>query len=96
SPADNQSYFLKAQRFLKNEKDFIWLQVGSGVSPDESRNIQMSALPNLQTKRLAAGAKLSVNRQIQFTLSAGYTRDEYRTKTIGHQYAGSFGAEFRF
>lgn len=96
APFDNQSFFFKAQRFLKNEKDFVWLQVGSGVSPDESRNIQLNASSPLVSKRIAAGAKVSLTSQLQLTVSAGYARDEYRTKTFGGEYNGSVGVSCRF
>lgn len=96
TPASNQSYFIKAQRFLKNEKDYVWVQAGSGVSPDESRNVQLNTTALLQSKRVAAGAKLSVGSTVQLTLSAGYARDEYRTKTAGRQYSGSAGVGYRF
>lgn len=95
-PFGNRSYFLKAQRYLKNEKDFVWLQVGSGVSPDESRSIQLNTASQLVTQRMAAGAKLSVAPQVQLMLMVGYAKDEYRTKTYGGQYNGSAGVSLRF
>lgn len=96
SPLGNQSFFLKGQRFLKNERDYIWLQVGSGVSPDESRNIQLNTVANLVSKRLTAGARFSVSRQIQLTLTAGYASDEYRVKVFGNQYNGTAGISVGF
>lgn len=96
APVSSQSFFFKAQRFLKNENDYVWLQAGSGVSPDESRNVQLSTSSNLVSKRFTAGAKLSLLRQWQLALSAGYARDEYRTKTFGHQYNGTVGVSYLF
>lgn len=96
APFRSQSYFLKAQRFLKNEKDYVWLQAGSGVSPDESRNIQLNAASPLISKRVAAGAKISLAQRLQLSLAAGYARDEYRAKTYGGQYNGSAGLSLRF
>lgn len=96
TPSKNQSFFVRAQRFLPNEKDYLWLQAGSGVSPDESRNVQLGTVAALQSKRLAAGAKFSLTSKMHCLLSAGYARDEYRTKTFGHQYSGSAGLGYRF
>jgi YaiO family outer membrane protein len=96
APLRNQSFFVKAQRYLRNEKDFLWLQVGSGVSPDESRNVQLNVTSQLASKRVAAGATFSVHPQLQLTLTAGYARDEYRSKTFDNQYSGSAGVGFRF
>jgi YaiO family outer membrane protein len=96
TPIDNQAFFAKAQRYLKNERDYVWLKVGSGVSPDEGRNIQLIASSRLVSKRVAAGAKISLNRSLQFSLMAGYARDEYRIKTFGNQYNGSAGLSCLF
>ena len=96
TPANNLSYFIKAQRFLNNEKDYVWVQAGSGISPDESRNIQLNTASQLVTKRVGAGAKLSVTPQVQLSLTAGYASDEYRTKMYGGQYNGSVGVSLRF
>jgi YaiO family outer membrane protein len=96
APFENQSFFLKAQRYLKNEQDYVWLQVGSGVSPDEARSIQLNMAAKLVSKRINAGAKLSLNKSMQLMLSAGYARDEYRIKTFGSQYNGSAGLSLKF
>jgi YaiO family outer membrane protein len=81
APFATQSFFVKAQRFLPNEKDYVWLQAGSGVSPDDSRSIQLNTEARLVSKRVSAGARLSITRQLLLTLQAGYARDEYKTKT---------------
>lgn len=96
APMNSQSFFFKAQRYLKNEKDYVWLQVGSGISPDESRNVQLNATSQLVSRRMTAGAKLSLNARMQLLLSAGYARDEYQSKTFGNQYTGSAGISCRF
>jgi YaiO family outer membrane protein len=96
APFDNQSFFFKAQRYLKNEKDYLWLQAGSGVSPDESRSIQLNEASRLISKRVSTGARLSVSNWMQLLLSAGFARDEYRMKTFGNQYNGSAGLSVRF
>jgi YaiO family outer membrane protein len=96
SPAENQSFFLKIQRFLKNEKDYVWLQAGSGVSPDEGRSIQLNTSARLSSKRITAGAKLSLQHRMQLLVSAGYAKDEYRLKTFGNQFSGSAGVSFQF
>lgn len=96
APFSNQSFFVKAQRYLKNEKDYVWMQVGSGVSPDESRSIQLNTAVNLVSNRVNAGARLSLSNMVQAILAAGYARDEYREKTFGNQFNGSVGVNLRF
>lgn len=96
NPSPNQSYFLKAQRFLHNEKDYLWLQVGSGISPDESRSVQLNPAAMLVSQRVNTGAKISLNKTVQLTLAASYARDEYRVKTFGNQFSGLAGVGLRF
>ena len=95
APADNQSYFFTAKRFMSNPREMIWFQVGSGVSPDERRNVQLTTT-NLTSRRLNAGAKFFVWKNTLAQLAAGYSRDEYKEKTFGNQWNGSAGLAFLF
>ena len=72
APADNQSYFLTAKRFLRNPKEVIWVQIGNGISPDERRNVQLKTA-NLTSKRLCAGAKFFVWKNTLATITTGYS-----------------------
>lgn len=95
SPAESQSYFVTAKRFFNNPKEMVWLQAGSGISPDERRNIQLST-PNLTSRRLNAGARFFIWKNTLVQLTAGYSRDEYKEKTYGNQWNGAAGLNFLF
>ncbi|MEI6945797.1 YaiO family outer membrane beta-barrel protein [Paraflavisolibacter sp. H34] len=92
----NLSYFFNARRYLKNERDHIWLQAGRGVSPDESRNIQIVSNALLHSTRLGAGAQLSLTKQLGLQVSANWSRDEFLPDTFGNQYFGTLGLSCRF
>jgi YaiO family outer membrane protein len=87
----SQSYFFNARKYLKNEKDFIWFQVGRGVSPDEARNIQINTNLKLGSTKLEAGTRLFISKRNQLSLSAGWSRDEFLPEVFGNQYFGSLG-----
>ncbi|RYZ29775.1 MAG: YaiO family outer membrane beta-barrel protein [Chitinophagaceae bacterium] len=95
APADNQSYFFTAKRFFSDPKEMIWVQAGNGVSPDERRNVQLTTA-NLTSRRLNAGAKFFIWKNMLAQLTAGYSRDEYKEKTYGNQWNGSAGLSVQF
>lgn len=95
TPADNQSYFFTAKRFFADSREVFWIQAGSGVSPDERRNIQLTTA-NLRSKRLNAGAKFFVWKNTLLQLTGGYSKDEFREKTFGNQWNGLAGFAFLF
>ena len=93
----DQSFFITARKYLKNEKDYLWLQLGTGISPDESRNIQLGeSSATLSSRKIIGGAKVSVSKRNQVIVSAGITQDEYLPKTFGNQFIGSIGLTQKF
>jgi len=93
----DQSFFVTARRYLKNEKDYLWLQAGSGISPDESRNVQLGESNiTLSSQKIVGGARLSIGKRNQLIFSAGVTRDEYRPGVFGNQVLGSLGLAQQF
>lgn len=93
---NNQSYFASARRYFNNDIDYAWLQVGSGVSPDESRNIQIGSTSNFSSKRVMAGTKLSIAKRTQLLLSAGWSRNEYQKAAYDNQFNSTIGISQRF
>ncbi len=96
TPLSNGSVFITARKYFKNENDYLWLQAGKGISPDEGRNIQLNNGGELSSSRIAAGAKCSLTKKLQAQLSAGWSRDNYATNTFGNQYFGSAGLDIKF
>ncbi len=96
APADNQSYFFSARRYFKNEKDYAWLQLGSGISPDETRNVLINSNYRLSSKSVMAGTKLSLNKRSQFMLSAVWAVNEWTADSHTNQLTFSAGVVQRF
>lgn len=96
NPTQDVSVFLNARKYFKNEADYFWLQVGRGVSPDESRSIQLNTSEQLTSNRISSGIKFSLSKHIQMLFSAGWSADRYAPAKEGNQYFGSAGLEFRF
>ena len=93
---NNQSYFASARRYFNNGTDYAWLQAGSGVSPDESRNIQIGSINNLSSKRIIAGSKFSMAPKTQLMISMGWSRNEYQKATYDNQFNTTIGLSQRF
>ena len=85
-----------ARRYFGEMNDYVWLQYGTGVSPDETRNIQFTTNQRLFSNRIIAGIKASVKQKHVLLLSVGYSRDEYKPSVFGNQLYGSVGFGRRF
>lgn len=85
-----------ARRYFGEMNDYAWLQIGTGVSPDESRNIQFTTNQRLYSNRITIGVRKSIQRKHLLLFHTGYSRDEYQPKTFGNQYFGSVGYARRF
>jgi len=93
---NNQSYFASARRYFNNGIDYVWLQAGSGVSPDETRNIQIGNSNNFSSRRITAGTKFSLAKQTQLLLSAGWSRNEYIKSIYDNQFNTTISISQRF
>lgn len=94
--SNNQAYFVSARRYFNNGIDYAWLQAGSGVSPDEYRNIQLGSLYNLNSKSLILGTNLSLTKRTKLLLSAGWFRNEYRKGSHDNQLNTTIGVSQKF
>ncbi|WP_066403009.1 YaiO family outer membrane beta-barrel protein [Flavisolibacter tropicus] len=94
--SNNQSLFASARRYFNNGIDYAWLQAGSGISPDESRSIQLGNLYSLSSKSVGIGTNLSVAKRTQLKLSAGWFRNEYRKGLHDNQLNTTIGISQQF
>ncbi len=85
-----------ARRYFGEMNDYAWLQIGTGVSPDETRNIQFTTNQRLYSNRITIGIRKSIQQKHLLLFHTGYSRDEYKAKTFGNQYFGSIGYARRF
>lgn len=92
----DQSYFFTARRYFSNEKDYAWLQLGTGVSPDEVRNIQISSPAKLSSQRINAGLRKTFLKYNQAIIGIGWAQDEYLPGTYGNQFSATIGYARKF
>ncbi len=76
----SQSYWLTTRRYLRDSKNYIGLELATGVSPDESRG-NFSSVDVYKYKsrkfRLSYQDRLGTDRLL-YLLKFGYEREEYR------------------
>ncbi|MEP6845363.1 MAG: YaiO family outer membrane beta-barrel protein [Panacibacter sp.] len=94
--AVNQSYFFTARKYFHNEIDYAWMQIGTGVSPDEIRNIQINTSTKLTGERIAAGIRKTFLHRNQAIFTIGWAQDEYLPGVYGNQFFGTIGYARKF
>ena len=92
----DQSYFFSVRRYFGERSNYAWLQLGSGVSPDENRNVQLKGDGKLSSKRVSAGINFFPAAKHRIQASFGYSRDEYLPDRFGNQFFGTIGYGRRF
>lgn len=76
----SQSYWLITRRYLRNSKNYIGLELATGVSPDEARgNFSTLDIYKYKSKRLRLSYqdRLGTDRLL-YLIRLGYEREEYR------------------
>lgn len=98
STSISQSYNINARYYYgSGADDFIFVNVGTGISPDErANNIQLNSKTKLSTTRASATWRFSVAKYHVFNLGLSWLKTEYLPNTIGNQVELSFGYTKRF
>jgi YaiO family outer membrane protein len=83
----SQSYNVGARYYYKgNADEFVWLNIGTGISPDDrSLAQQLDADYKLVTQRASVSWRFAANKFNFFTASAGWIHQEYFKDTYGNQ-----------
>lgn len=88
-----QSYFLKTRYYL-NDKDFIMLTIGTGISPDDrNNNIQLNTNTSLSSKKAEVSLRNTFKKKNVILISAGWMNQEYEFKKFTNQYSFGIGIE---
>ena len=74
----------------------MWAQIGSGISPDESRNVLINNNKSLSSKRITLGGLISLSQHIQASATIGWAKDETKSGIYSNQILSSFGVSRRF
>lgn len=85
-----------ARKYLQNEQDFCWIQAGTGISPDESRNIQIGKAGSLASRQLVGGLKKKIWRRFTGIVSAGWASEEWQKDQFANRWFGTTGLQVRF
>lgn len=88
----SHSYTGTVRYYTKGANDYFGIQVGSGISPEESTN-NLLANENFKLKTFKAGCEytFSVKKLNIFTLTFLYSNQEYRINQKGNQFDFSIG-----
>ncbi|WP_044397851.1 YaiO family outer membrane beta-barrel protein [Lacinutrix sp. Hel_I_90] len=91
-----QNYQLNTRFYLKTPGDYLFLRLGTGISPDDrSRFTQIANNPDLVAKYI----NLGVNKWIKsygITLSTGYLNEDLANGLKGNQIVCNVGLKYRF
>jgi YaiO family outer membrane protein len=95
-PAANYSVFFNARRYLSNPASYLWLQVGRGTSPDETRNVLLGESAVLSSMRMLGGTQLALSKFHTLGAQIGWSQDDIGQARKGNQVSGSLRLGFRF
>jgi YaiO family outer membrane protein len=96
SSGTDQSYFFTTRRYFGERNNYLWLQVGSGISPDENRNVLLKGDGKLSSKRITTGINYFPAARHRILASFGYSRDEYTPNGYSNQFFGNVGYGIAF
>ena len=93
----SHSYTGTVRYYTKGADDYISVQAGTGISPDDSRNnLLESENYKLKTFKIGADYNFVINKTNVFSVGAMYFNQEYRANTRGNQFDLSLGYTRRF
>lgn len=88
----SQSYAATVRYYTKGANDYIGFVVGTGISPDDSRNNLIESYNyKLKTFKVGADYNFSIKRNNLFSISAMYFNQEYKANETGNQFDLSIG-----
>lgn len=92
-----QNYQFNLRYYLKEADNYLFIRLGSGISPDEP-NIYTQVLdnPGLEAYYGNLGIKKSIGIHHVFQLGFGMLFEEINSETTGTQYISNIGYGYRF
>ena len=91
-----QSYFAKCRYYL-NDKDYIMLLLGTGISPDDrNNNLLLSNKNKLSTKKVEFSLRKSFNNTNLLLVNIGFMNQELDTKKYSNQVNAGIGFQKLF
>ncbi|WBX73163.1 YaiO family outer membrane beta-barrel protein [Tenacibaculum pacificus] len=92
-----QNYQANIRYYYKSAEDYLFLRVGTGISPDESsRFTQVIPNPDLNSYYINLGATKSVGHNYNVSVRLGYLTEELSNNRVGNQLQANIGLKYRF
>ncbi|MDP9048762.1 MAG: YaiO family outer membrane beta-barrel protein [Bacteroidota bacterium] len=101
TPSNNsisQSYSLNVRYYTGGTDDYFSLSIGTGISPDDPRNIILlnnGASYRLRSNNISAGYKHTIQQNI-ISINIGLDNQEYKFQTRGNQLDIGIGYQRKF
>jgi YaiO family outer membrane protein len=95
----SQSFALNMRYYYGGANDFLSLSVGTGISPDNQRNITLFNSDNtfrLKSNNIALGYHKSIKSTTLLFVRGIYERQEYLPQISGNQFSVNLGLFQRF
>lgn len=93
----SQSYSMSGRYYFKGADDYLGLNAGTGISPDDRvRNYQYSNKTRFTSKYASVSFNHSFSNLNIISLKAGWVNQEYKLSVAGNQWDVSVGYQRRF
>ncbi len=97
TPSDgtlSHSYTFSTKYYLSDRYNVIGAQIGTGISPDDLRNVR--GIGNLHTYKLGVNYSRDLVKNLTLSTSGLWFYEEYRPQTWGNQFGASISISRRF
>ena len=92
-----QNYQANVRYYLRNADNYLFLRLGTGISPDETTIFtQVQENPGLEAYYTNAGINFSIGPRHILQFTAGYLYEDITSNKDGYQLVGNVGYRFRF
>ncbi len=92
-----QNYQLNVRYYLNNADNFLFLRLGTGISPDETTIFtQVQENPSLEAYYSNLGLNFTIGPHHIIQLGAGYLFEDITSTRQGDQFIGNIGYRYRF
>ena len=92
-----QNYQFNVRYYFANVDNYLFLRLGSGISPDETALFsRVQQNPTLDAAYANLGIQKSLGVHHIFQLSAGFLKEEITDSREGFQFLGNAGYRYRF
>ena len=92
----SQSYFLSARKYFGEKNNYVMLQIGTGTSPDENRNLLLKSREIFSSKRLNAMVNFFPGKHHKLLFNAGFSREQFIESHTSNLFQVGIAYGYRF